>query len=276
MQVLRRLAAALPLGFLCACTLLVDLGGLSGGSDPAASGDGGPSPVLPNGEAGADAPTAADAASGTSPCAAAHAFCDDFDTGDPNLATRWSELKTTAGPLDLDTTLSRSAPRSLRMKLTPTMGNQDSHLGKFVAIRNGTARVEVDIFVPTPVGSYKEVDPIGVELSPTPTGYDFHGLYLIVRPDGTKLQYFASKKSANVDNEAPVSMTKDAWHHVVITFSYATMPPKGTISIDGDVGSVPMMGPTATKLDLQLGADYTDTTNLDWSLNFDNAVVDTP
>ena len=99
---------------------------------------------------------------------------------------------------------------------------------------------------------------------------------MIIRPDGTKLQYFASKKNANVDNQAPVGLTKDAWHHVVFTVSYATMPPKGTISIDGDVGSVPMMGPTATKLDLQLGADYTDTTNLDWSINFDNAVVDTP
>ena len=37
-----------------------------------------------------------------------------------------------------------------------------------------------------------------------------------------------------------------------------------------------MMGPTATKLDLQLGAGYTDTTNLEWSIYFDNAVVDTP
>lgn len=275
MHVLRRFAAALPLLFLSACTLLVDVGGLSGGTDAASSGDGGPSPVLPNGEAGTDAPTA-DAASSTSPCAAPHTFCDDFDTGDPNLTTRWDELKTTAGPLDLDTTRSRSAPRSLRMKLTPTMGNQDSHLGKFVAVQNGTARAEVDLFVPTPVGSFKEVDPIGLELTPTPTGYDFHGLYLIIRPDGSKLQYFASKKSANVDNQAPVTITMDAWHHVVMTVSFATTPPKGTISIDGDVGSVPMMGPTATKLDLQLGADYTDTTNLDWSINFDNAVVDTP
>lgn len=272
----RRLSVALLLGFLSACSLFVDLDGLSDASDPAGQGDGGPSPVLPNGEAGVDAATT-NPSTGTSPCAAAHTFCDDFDTGDENLATRWSELTTTAGPLDLDTTRSRSAPRSLRMNLKPTTGNQDSHLAKSVPVQNGTARAEVDIFVPTPVGgSYKEVDPIGVELHPTPTGYDFHGLYLIVRPDGTSLQYFASKKSANVDHRASLTFTMDAWHHVVITVSYATTPPTGTISIDGAVASVPMMGPTATKLDLELGADYTDAANLAWSLSFDNAVVDSP
>lgn len=226
-------------------------------------------------EAGSDA--ALDSPSSSSPCASSHAFCDDFDTGPADVATRWDVLHTTAGPMDLDTTRAKSAPRSLRMHLTPTTGNKDSRLGKDVAITNGTGRVELDMFMPTPTGPYTEVDPIGVELTPTPAGYDFHGLYLMVRSDGTFLQYFASKKAANLDNRAPLSpISKNVWHHVVMTFSYATTPPKGTISIDGDVGSVDMVAPVATKLQLQLGASYTDTTNLDWSLSFDNVAVDTP
>ena len=280
---LRRLAAALPLCAVCgvtACTLLVDTGGLSNAGAGGAPNDGAV-PMLPVSEAGADGAAsdaaAGDAPSSSSPCATVHAFCDDFDTGTTDLAARWDVLHTTAGPMLLDTTQPKSPPRSLRMHLTPTTGNKDSRLGKNVAVISGTARVELDIFIPTPAGPWTEVDPIGVQLTPTPTGYDFHGLYLVTRSDSTFLQYFASKKAGNLDNRAPLStISKDVWHHVVITFSYATTPPKGTISVDGDVGSVDMVTPVATKLELQLGASYTQDTNLDWSLYFDNATIDTP
>jgi len=273
----RRIAAALPLALLSACTLLVDVNGLSTGGGPNDAG-----PVVDSGRPGTI--TGSEAGSGTgdagvlsSPCAAKHAFCDDFDTGPEDLTMRWDVFKTTAGPLLLDTMHSKSAPRSLRMHLTPTTGNKDSELSKDVPVTNGSGRVELDMFVPAPMGPWTEVDPIGVELTPTPSGYDFHGLYLVTRSDGTFLQYFASKKGANLDNRAPLAtISKDVWHHVVITFSYATTPPKGTIAIDGDVGSVDMVTPVPTKLELQLGANYTQDTNLDWSLYFDNAVIDTP
>lgn len=281
--VVRRLAAALPLVLLSACTLLVDVGALRGGGDADATDlvtprEGGPPQTIAK-DGGTTDGAGGDAAIGTSPCAAAHTFCDDFDTGNGSLATRWSELRTGAGPLVLDTTRSRSAPRSLRMDLTPTTGTQDSQLAKTVTVPNAAARLEVDIFIPTPAadaGTYTEVDPIGVKLYPTPPGYNFHGLYLIIRSGKTQLQYFAQKKDANVDNRAPVTMTMDAWHHVVVTFSYATTPPKGTIAVDGDVASVEMIGPTPTKLDYELGAGYTENANLNWSLSFDNAVVDVP
>jgi hypothetical protein len=289
--VLRRFAAALASCAVCAvcavcgsaaCTLLVDTGGLSSAGADASSNDGDVIPMVPGAEGGSGSDAAAndaaanDGATASSVCTAVHTFCDDFDTGDTNLLTRWGELNTAAGPLDLDTTRSKSPPRSLRMNVMPETGVMDSHVGKTIDVKSGTGRVELDLFVPAPGGSYAEVDPIGIVLTPTPAGYDFHGLYLLILPGGNQLQYFASKKSGNLDNRAPVKVTTDAWHHIVMTFSY-TASPTGTMTIDGDAEATVAMGsPTPTKLDLQLGASYANNVTATWSLGFDNVVIDTP
>jgi hypothetical protein len=144
--------------------------------------------------------------------------------------------------------------------------------------KDGTARVELDLYVASASGSYKEVDPVGIELEPPQAGFDFQGVYLVIRPGATIFQYFAERTGTGQNAEANAALTdilRDTWHHVVFTVSYAASR-KATLSIDGEVASVNIPASSPTTMKLQVGALYTSDANLDWAINYDNVVVDTP
>lgn len=277
---MRPLAAVLTLsglGCLSACALLVDTDGLTGASAQSGGGDAARAPeASAPSDGGLDG--AADARpSSSSPCAIAHVFCDDFDTGSEDLTTRWDKLETFAGTLALDSTRSRSAPRSLRMNVTPTTGEKHSSLTKSIPTTANAARVELDLFVPSPNGSFAEIDPVGLELAPPPSGVQLQGLYVVIHPDGTYLQFLALGQPSKGAYLAPIALERDAWHHLVMTYSYATSPPSATLSVDGRVANVTMLQAAAPSvIRLQLGAPYANDANLTWAIDFDNATVDIP
>lgn len=264
----------MPLACLSACTLVVGTSGLHGGAEA----DAGPRAETtgPPIEGGARDASLDDAPTGTSPCAAPHAFCDDFDTGTLDLASRWDGLVTGGGPLGLDTARAKSPPRSLKASLEGR-GSERSAIAKTVAIVGGSARVELDFFVPSPTGSFIEVDPIGVGLAPPPAGFAFLGFYLVIRGDETFVQFFGDRGGNNVDNRVTVVLAKNAWHHLAFTFSYAQSPPQGSFSVDGLTYVVPMVAaPTPSHVRIELGAPYADGIKVQWGLSFDNVVLDTP
>ena len=114
------------------CSLLTDVGGLSGG------------PASPSAEAGADVAVAsvdagADAADSSMPPCAPPAFCDDFERGDPTGA--WDGLQTTGGTLAIDPTISSSGTRSLRAALVASATERSVYLERLVPV--GTLGVKV-------------------------------------------------------------------------------------------------------------------------------------
>jgi hypothetical protein len=282
----RRLAAASTITTmaLSACSLLVDSGGLAGGAgagalDGAAAVDGTGGSDAPPGIASAEG-GALDGASSSSPCASVHTFCDDFDMpGD--LSTRWPEIEMAAGPLGFDTERSVSAPRSVRVSLHPGAGNPESKLSRnFPLKQGGSARVELDLYLGSAANNYQEIDPVGLQLDPPPAGYAFQGVYFSVEPNRTRLEYFADKTTGDnlyTDTTVP-ALSRDAWHHLVFTISYASMPPRATLSVDdGPLATVVLNAASSpTTLKAQFGAVYTAALNVDWPLNFDNVVVDIP
>ncbi|MBX3190345.1 MAG: hypothetical protein KF795_16235 [Labilithrix sp.] len=278
---LRRLVVATSIALTGACSLLIDTDDLDAGATTIA-------PIDDAGDTGADAsrtdaasipdggsPADADAGQ-SSPCTQPHAFCDDFDDGNDDLATRWDSLTTESGPLSFATDLWISAPRSLRASVGPHDGIRRTGLRKALPIPNGKVRVEVDVHAAATAGTYGEVDPVEIILRPGPPGREYHSLYLIIQPNQRLLEYYLPKLEGGADNiSQPVTFTNDAWHHLVFTFE--SSPARAALAIDGvTIALTAFAGPAVTSLELGVGAAYTEGVTNDWKLTLDNVVVDTP
>jgi hypothetical protein len=268
---------------LSACSLLVGTSGLEGdpsttpgasdaGGDVAVTIEGGPPPDSGSGEAG-------DAGGGDAPpCAVAHTFCDDFDTGDTNAVNRWDDGVLAFGTLAMDTTRFVSAPRSLSFKTSQKAGVTEAFIERTLPMPSGRAHVELEMFVGTESGAFTEVDPVGVELNPPPSGYSFNGGYLVLRDGELRAQAFAEATSgSNYNVTKPIgAIQRDHWYHVVIDIDgKAAGGPKLDVTVDGKTVTMTLPPSSPTSTAIGVGAVYADSSGGVWPFNFDDVVVDT-
>ena len=128
-------------------------------------------------------------------------------------------------------------------------------------------------------GSYPELDPVGVRLTPPPSGYAFNGAYLIFRNGQAFGQGFAEANAgANIDSNLSLGVVqRDAWHHVVVDID-ATGTSAVNITWKLDTTSVNVVVPASnpTTAIVGVGAIYAENPSGVWPFNFDNVVVDLP
>lgn len=264
------------------CSLLVSTNGLSDGDT--ATPDGGPGigdgPAAIDSASEAAAPDAGpDARDAASPCRSKHLFCDDFDTGDSKPIGRWDSLIENAGPIILDTSMFVSPPRALHVTMPPGAGVRASKLRKTLSPTSPKSTLDVDLFVTGPTGgSFVEVDPIGITLSPAPSGFTKHGIAIAIYPTKTVLQYYASPPAdggTTTTVESPFTLPTSRWVHLTITVDYTPAIPLVAIAIDGMPSTRITPGGTApTSLGLEVGVIYTSAANTDFAVVTDNVVVD--
>ncbi|MBX3232877.1 MAG: hypothetical protein KIT84_42355 [Labilithrix sp.] len=273
-----------------ACSFLVDTSDLIVAT-PAASNDGDSGGGAVDGGGGAEgsatpvtvdeagAPDAAVDAS--SPCATAHAFCDDFDDARQEVGKGWTRVQTATGPVDFDDVVARSAPRSLRTAVTPAKGTRNGGLWKSISTPGGKLHVELDVFVEKAAAGAKadHMIPVEIDFYPPPATYEYHGVFLSVRNNQTVIAYFAERPQGQGDTymvEAPVTFALGTWQHVV--FDYDIPARKAVATVGGatfevDVKETPT--PT-TSVEVAVGAPYVHEVEGTWTSRVDNVVVDLP
>ena len=266
--------AVTSLALVAACSLLVSTGDLAReGAAPVLDG-------ASNDESSADgsAPADGDAAQAPpSPCASAHVFCDDFDDGGLDLASRWNDITADKGTLALSSERAVTAPRALRTRVGTGAGRLDTKLVKKVAVTGGTVRVELDVFLEGAEGSFEEVDPVSVTFRPGPFGHERSSIYVIHRPSRSGLLYFARPADGGAGTEriADLALTRGAWHHLTLTYSRDSS--RATLSIDENTVYLDVLpGPSITSVEVAVGAPYVANLESTWTIDIDNVVVDNP
>ena len=212
----------------------------------------------------------------SSPCAVAHTFCDDFDG--PSLEQKWAFVRTTGGTVAHDTSMSVSAPRSLRVSVRPGSGTREALVHNDATFGNGekVAELGYDLLVDRGSGSFDEVD-YGVLMPfPPPPDAEAHGIALVDRPSGMKLQYFRETESGQyLTEEAPVQLP-EGWVHVVLRVDYTESPPRGSVTFNGGESTTVSMTPsTATSMSYEVGANYMESVNTNVVIHVDNVTFDT-
>jgi hypothetical protein len=283
MRRLATLGSAVVLAGAGGCSLLVTTSGLSGdvgltdGGDGsiATSGDAGLTDGASSDGPGPDAPVSETGA--PSPCSTQHLFCDDFDTGGSSLGARWDFFRQNAGPIVLEPSTFASPPRALRATLTPGSGVRVSELRKVVTPQSATTRVDFDVIVEAPTGTFVELDPVGIDISPPPANFKNHGLAIAMYPTKTVLQYHASPVGGGATTAVETTFTLPTSKrvHVTMTVDYSAAQPIGTIALDGTpAAQVTMLGTTPSSLEVTLGLIYTEDATGTFTGAFDNVVVD--
>ncbi len=268
-----------------ACSLVVSTNGLSGGPvDGSTEGDAG-SNASNDGSVAADAKRIGEGGStffppdaAASPCSTPHLFCDDFDTGDPAaLATRWSSVLQMAGPLSLDTNLVASPPRALHLAAQPGTGKRASELRKIVATTTSVVHVELDMFSSGPgAGTWAEIDPVEVTMNPAPAGFDYHSVSLGTYPDGINFEYYKSSGGTTAPGvTSKITLPFGKWVHLAVTIDYAASPHTAVLAVDGvTAAQLTIEGTPPSSVEVALGATYSEKLAVDWTLGFDNVVVE--
>lgn len=191
------------------CTLLTDVGGLSGG------------PADPGAEAGGDVAVAsvdarADAPDSTMPACAPPAFCDDFERGD--LAGAWSGLQTVGGTLAIDPAVSSSPTRSLRADLAASTAQRTVYLERLVPV--GTLGVKISFSFRIEASPATTNALAGIQLG-TPLSSVF------VSVNGSSLGLLAQNYMNGDSHGYPLGATKlGEWDRITIELRRTT--PSGT------------------------------------------------
>jgi hypothetical protein len=280
-------ATTLVLG---ACSLLVSTSGLDdGASDAVADGGDNDASMAPLVESGSDGvapvipPISNDAATDgakvdpttVSPCSATHVFCDDFDTGSADVATRWSSSQQSAGPITIDSFLPRSPPRGLHLALTSGMGNRASELRKELSLSSKAFHYSVDTNIATPSSpSYGEVDILDLQFSPPPSGYSFSAVSVDMYPDRTTFEYYATTGPTDTLVQPTIMLPHNTWVHLDIDVDFNPSPATATLKIDGGIAAtINLIGDSLSSVSMGLGATYTNNAGVTWDVAYDNIFV---
>lgn len=237
--------------------------------------DAGPATLLADATTGADAPLDARP---RSPCASTQLFCDDFDEVGIPPAGKWSFTETAAGTFDHDETNFVSPGRSVRLQVVPGSGERSSSLSKNIDLPSGNFHVAFDLRLESPsAGTYQEIDPFVVLLTPQPAGVSLQLFSLAGYMDDLRFEtYRKFGDGGSVGSGTSVNgMTLGVFHHVDLTVRSQTGQVIGALAIDGQTPVVQTFssGPP-TKAVVQIGAPYTSNANVTATLRFDNVLVE--
>jgi hypothetical protein len=267
--VVRRVAfAAISTSTVVACSLFVDLDGLTG---PAAGADSGLASADASDAQASDGDTTPDATlpDGAPPirfCAGTtHAFCADFDDGDPFAA--WQKSTDPLGQLEISQTHARSLPRALFASIARRAADEP----KIPVLLNkrfeGSWRrivVELDMYLERP--DWKDGD-INAALFSIE-------LYSDTKNDGF---YIASGLDYTNFNDAfGTPMPKDQWVHLKVDFD-----PAGTATAQlGAVGYVLHFAPygpgPAQTMNVRIGINGYNVPAPRFAAYYDNVTIDLP
>lgn len=249
----------------------------SGSYDPASQDAGTVSPQV-DASGVRDSSTTSDAAMIEGGTGTGCLFCDEFDDGTMGLTGRWDELKELAGPMDLDTSVSVSAPRSLRLihkGKAGVSGASVSALVKRIDVADAK-RITVDLDFQNDLAmtsAFGEIDPVVIGLLPPPN-LAAATFALLVTGSGAKLQRYADNGTSSETKDVAVNLSSRGWHH--LTFKLVRGVDKISCTVVGDAGVesdiVEFSGTTWTSIVLKLGANYTRD-SMGGTLRFDNVAV---
>jgi hypothetical protein len=268
---LRRLVL---LAFVSACGLFPDLGPLSGGDD--AGGNDATadvtSDVKPANDAANDAPPS-DAGSDvkTSPCAAKHTFCDDFDKG--TLGATWDYTNNGGGGTLSQTTNAVTPPYALQAIVPGGGGHPYAMLQKYLAA-SPHVHFECDLMIVGSQSNDMEIDYF--DFAFVPTGYSYGDFNLEQLNPGGTAEEISRPTGADASAYNDDNFNKDltSWRHLVIDIDYT----KSTFTyvVDGVTVDAMSMNPvlTATQATLGVGATYVGGLQSQWSVLVDNVVID--
>lgn len=211
----------------------------------------------------------------STPCAAAHFLCEDFDR--PQPWSEWTPNITPGSPIVVDTDRFVSAPQSLHVTVQPS-STQDVH-PSFLARQLPAAQhvvITADVAVsrssaPAPDG---EIDVVALELVP-PIGFTRYFVTIVARSDGNYILEVDVTPSANgaiQRHETLGGLTSDFTR---IGFDLDLDAGTLTSSFDGKK-SPPIALAQAQGMGgrLAVGAAWANNTRGTFAINVDNLVVD--
>ena len=188
-----------------------------------------------------------------SPCASAHAFCDDFDQG--ALGARWDDRNVTGGPLDVDDASFRSPPFAFRARSPAQAAARSVVLYKKLPDPSaGKLRCELDVLLRQRAGGAADV--FELRLSADPAG-TFYYAYLQATDAGTlvgqELAFPDGGKTTSLN--AVTDVQNGAWHHLRFDTDWKTI----SFAFDGQPAHVETMSlATGTAPQLAVGLVYTE------------------
>jgi hypothetical protein len=264
---MRRIALGCGTFAIGACSLFVNLDGLSSSSDAGLD-----ATMMESGmptDAGSDSPP-------VRTCDAT--FCDDFDD-DAALGARWDGIGSNldAGTLVRDMSDFQSPPSSLLVlvnKGVPPPG--EISLYKSFAVKSRLI-VRFDMKIEQLNSGGDELDPLIVTFDPVPSGFDD---YLILvssyanNTDPVTLEVWAPlSEGGAIDRTTPIPMSFGMWHNVVFDANFESNVLSA--SIDGAPPiTLPMDMQTPSTVKLRLGCGYLSNANGgDARIRFDNVQV---
>lgn len=274
-----RASAAAVLVFLAGCSLFTDFSTFHEDDDDAGvaveGGADAPTPSL-DGAPGGEREAAATDGAPASPCSAPHKFCDDFDAPSLALPGKWSEMSEGNGPLSLDGELFVTGPRSLRVSVTPGMGLRSSYLETTFDTSAKIVELAYDLRVKAFSGTFDELDVGLIMFKPTPPGFKAQGLTIINRPNVVEFEYFRERNTGGFDTTSdPITIPNDTWKHIAMRIDVASVPPRGSLQIDGqEAASLTLLTNTLTNVLVNVGVTFSEDAQVSTQVNVDNVTID--
>ncbi len=255
-------------GVASACSLVTSLNGFSSG-ESAHVGDGGDaSPPGPDVAEGRD-----DGSTSTLSWCATHApdagFCEDFDERGIDLFDR---KVTDNGEVRVDTTVSRSAPASLRASAGPGRAEVAAFVAKAGAPNPTRARVAFDLRIDTAHPS-SSAELVHLELGGDSRWYD---VGLGVTEGGQAVYAYEFSANPSIYNEHMMSkaIPLATWVRMTMTADLAAKTVTIEREDDPAAPTAPIVVPFTGPLQLELGIAYARTGQSGWSVLMDNVVFD--
>jgi hypothetical protein len=261
---LRRLVV---LASVSACGLFPDLGPLSGGdagaSDAAFDVTNDATNDAPPSDAGPDVKT--------SPCAAKHTFCDDFDDG--ALGATWDYPNNGLGGTLSQSTNAVTPPYAFQAQVPGDAGHPYAMLQKYLPASTHV-HFECDLMIIGSQSAQMEVDYFDFAFKPS--GYVYGDFNLEqLNPGGTVEQIARTTADAgNTYNDDNFASDFTTWKHIVVDIDYAKST--FTFIVDGTtVDAMSMKPPLASaQATLGVGITYVGGLTAPWTVLVDNVVVD--
>jgi len=184
-------------------------------------------------------------------------------------------VQTAAGAIDLDDN-AVTRPNAMRLQLVPGGGNRSSALNKTIDV-TGDVRISLDARVDfAPTGSFVEIDPLIIGVSPPSAGVDFQVFGIAMYPNSVQFEAYRSfTDGGSAVSTEPIAATDGVYHHITVTLRSSNGTTSATLTVDGTAVSTRTLATeTPRSLNLQVGAPYTNNANIAATIRADNVIVE--
>jgi hypothetical protein len=196
-------------------------------------------------------------------------FCDDFDFGGSDLATRWTTYSASTGPALFDLSVFRSAPRALRFPVSGEITASASTLFKNLPVAAGALQLDFDLNIASGLfGPEGILNFATVRMNPPPAGLALHQVSLGFNARGTYLDYYRSDANGLTKLGSPFA---PGWRHITVRISFRMLPAVAAVFIDGAPAlELPLGGESFSAAEFGLGSTYARDVSAPFGLTYDN------